>query len=85
MSSLGAAIGYGYTSLAAVKYAKEEGNTGIMVTGVIGALMALMFCILLLVPISMFGCSLGRESMICLVIWVVMGIIFYVTTSGKRK
>lgn len=85
MSSLGAAIGYGYTSLAAVKYAREEGNTGIVVTGVIGSLMALVFCILLLVPISMFGCSLGRESMICLVIWIIMGIIFYVTTKGRRN
>ena len=85
MSSLGAAIGYGYTSLAAVKYARKEGNTGVTITGMIGAIMGLMFCILLLVPIKLFGCSLGKESMICLVIWIVMGIIFYVTTRGKRN
>ncbi|MCR5134175.1 MAG: APC family permease [Clostridiales bacterium] len=84
MSSLGAAIGYGYTSLAAVKYARKEGNIGVCITGVIGAIMGLMFCVLLLVPIKMFGCSLGRESMICLIIWIVMGIIFYVTTRNKR-
>ena len=84
MSSLGAAIGYGYTSLAATKFARKEGNTGIMITGVIGSLMALMFCILLLVPIKMFGCSLGRESMICLIIWIVLGIIFYVSTRSRR-
>ncbi len=83
MSSLGAAIGYGYTSLAAVKYAGQEGNKAIRVTGIIGTIMALMFCILLLVPIPMFGCSLGKESMICLVIWIVMGAIFYLTSRRK--
>jgi len=84
MSSLGAAIGYGYTSLAAIKYAKQEGEKGIQVTGVIGAIMALMFCILLLVPIPMFGCSLGRESMICLIVWIVMGALFYFTTKKNK-
>ncbi len=85
MSSLGAAIGYGYTSLAAIKYAKNEGRSGIVFTGILGAIMALVFCILLLVPIKMFGCSLGKESMICLIIWVIMGIIFYLGTRSKRK
>ena len=85
MSSLGAAIGYGYTSLAATKYAREEGRGGLTVSGVIGAVMALMFCVLLLVPIKMFGCSLGKESMICLVVWVVMGIIFYISTKKQRE
>lgn len=85
MSSLGAAIGYGYTSLAAIKYARKEGNQAVVVTGVIGALMGAMFCVLLLVPIKVFGCSLGKESMICLVIWIVLGIIFYLTTRGRRN
>ncbi len=77
MSSIGAAIGYGYTSLSAFKLAKKEGNTGIMITGIIGAIMALMFCVLLLVPIPMFNCSLGKESYICLIIWIVLGVVFY--------
>ena len=77
MSSIGAAIGYGYTSLAAFKYAKKEKNTGIMLTGVVGTIMALIFVILLLVPIPAFGTSLGTESNICLVIWIILGIIFY--------
>ncbi len=84
MSSLGAAIGYGYTSLAAYKFAKKEGRTGLMITGAIGALMGLIFCILLLVPIPIFNCSLGKESMVCLVIWIVMGVVFFLTTRGKR-
>lgn len=85
MSSIGAAIGYGYTSLAAFKFAKKEKNKGIMVTGIIGVLMALAFIVLLLVPIPMFNCSLGNESYICLLIWIVIGAVFYFASKRKAK
>ena len=81
MSFIGAAIGYGYTSLAAYSFAKKEGDVGVMVTGVIGTIMALIFMILLLVPIPMFNCSLGKESYICLIIWIIMGLIFYIRSG----
>lgn len=76
MSSLGAAIGYGYTSAAAFKYAKEEGNKGIMVTGVIGTIMAVVFAVILLIPIPGLHCSLGKQSYVCLLIWSVLGVLF---------
>jgi len=85
MSSLGAAIGYGYTSAAAFKYAKQNGSKGIMITGIIGVIISLIFMVLLLVPIKMFNCSLGKESYICLAIWIVLGIIFYFTSQRKVK
>ncbi|WP_407401168.1 APC family permease [Sodaliphilus sp.] len=85
MSSLGAAIGYGYTSAAALKYAIERKDAGIIFTGVIGIIMAAAFTVLLLVPIKMFNCSLGIESYICLGIWVILGFIFYVSSLKKRK
>ena len=84
MSSIGAAVGYGYTSAAALKFALKEHNTPMVITGLIGTVMAIMFAVLLLVPIKMFNCSLGRESYICLIIWIVLGIIFYVGTAKKR-
>ena len=84
MSSIGAAIGYGYTSLAAYRFAKEEKNTGIMVTGIIGAIMGLAFIVLLLVPIPMFNCSLGKESYICLIAWILIGTLFYLTSKRKK-
>ncbi len=84
MSSLGAAIGYGYTSAAALKYALAEKKTGIIITGVIGIIMAVCFAVLLLVPIPMFNCSLGKESYICLIIWIVLGAIFYFTSKIKN-
>lgn len=77
MSSLGAAIGYGYTSLAAVKFAREEGKKSIVATGIIGAIMAVIFMVLLLIPLPGINCSLGKESYICLILWIVLGIVFY--------
>lgn len=85
MSSVGAAIGYGYTSAASLKYAIKDKNTGIMITSVIGVIMAVIFTVLLLVPIPMFNCSLGKESYICLGIWTVLGLVFYISTRMKNK
>lgn len=83
MSSVGAAIGYGYTSAAAYKYAKIESNPFITFTGSIGSIMGVIFAVLLLVPIPMFNCSLGMESYICLLLWSVLGLIFYSNTRIK--
>ncbi len=85
MSSIGAAIGYGYTSLAAYKFAKIEKNNQIKLTGIIGSIMALVFIVLLLVPIPMFNCSLGKEAYICLIIWIALGVIFYFSARMKKS
>lgn len=84
MSSIGAAIGYGYTSLAAFRFAKKEKNVGIMITGIIGAVMGLAFIILLLVPIPIFNCSLGKESYISLIAWIIIGIVFYFCAKKRN-
>ena len=83
MSSIGAAIGYGYTSLAAFKFARKENKKQVMTTGIIGTVMAIVFMILLLVPIPMFNCSLSKESYICLLIWIIMGVAFYVISRSR--
>lgn len=85
MSSLGAAIGYAYTSAAAFKFARKEGNKAIQTCGILGAILGLAFMVLLLVPIPMFNCSLGKESYICLIIWIVLGVIFYLTSKKNKK
>ena len=78
MTSLGAAIGFGYTSAAAFKFARKDGNRSIAVTGFLGTAMSCAFALLLLVPVPMLDCALGRESLVCLALWIVMGIVFYV-------
>lgn len=83
MSSTGAAIGYGYTSLSALKLALKEKNKGVIITGIIGTVFSCVFLVLLLVPIKMFGCSLGRESYLCFGVWIVLGIVFYWVSNKK--
>ncbi len=85
MSSVGAAVGYGYTSAAALKYAIKDKNKGIIFTGSMGVLLSIVFIVLLLVPISMFNCSLGKESYTCLAIWIVLGLIFYFYSRKNKK
>ena len=84
MSSIGAAIGYGYTSLAACKYALQDKRPGYVITGILGALFGLCFAVLLLVPLPGFSCSLSVESYVCLGVWVVMGLVFFAMTAKKR-
>lgn len=84
MSSIGAAIGYGYTSAAAFRFARKEKNVGIMITGILGLLMSVAFSVLLLVPIPMFSCSLGKESYICLGVWILLGGIFYLYAKRRK-
>ncbi|MFC2662906.1 MAG: APC family permease, partial [Eubacterium sp.] len=85
MSSLGAAVGYGYTSLAALKFAAKEKRKGIIFTGILGTVFSLIFCILLLVPIPSLGISLGKESLICLLIWILAGAAFFITSRRKSS
>ncbi|MGI5977357.1 MAG: APC family permease [Candidatus Limivicinus sp.] len=85
MASVGAAIGYGYTSAAALKFAYMEKNIMITITGVIGSLLSLSFLVLLLIPIPAFGCSLDLESYICLLIWGILGFIFYAKNRKKQR
>lgn len=77
MSSVGAAIGYGYTSAAALKFAVEKDNWKIICTGIIGLFFSFLFLGLLLIPIYGFNCSLGKESYFCLGLWTILGILFY--------
>lgn len=84
MSSVGAAIGYGYTSLSAYRFARQEHCTGIMFSGLLGTLFSLLFVVLLLIPIPLFSCSLGTESYICLAVWILLGLLFF-WRSGKKE
>ena len=72
MSSLGAAVAYLYVSY--IAYRKTEKKSG-KVFSILGVMISILFILLLLLPMSPAG--LGKESMISLLIWSAMGIIFY--------
>lgn len=81
MSSLGAAIGYGYTSLAALVKAVQERRWTIVATGIIGTLAALIFATPLLISIPGCPASLGVEARVSLLVWIVLGVVFYACRS----
>lgn len=84
MASTGAAAGFAYTSISACKYAWQEKRTDIIILGAIGFIFAMLFEVLLLVPIPGVNGSLYKESYILLIIWLTLGAIFYVYTSRKK-
>ena len=77
MASIGAAIGFAYTSIAAAKYAWNEKRTDIVIFGVLGFILSLGIAVLILVPIPGLNVSLGHESYLLLIAWIVLGILFY--------
>ena len=77
MSSVGGAISFGYTSLAAFKFSRIEGRTDIMIFGGLGFILSMIFALLLLVPIPSLDCSLDLPSYILLVLWTVLGAEFF--------
>ena len=85
MSSIGAAIGYGYTCLATLRTLKanpQDRKPLLKVLAIVGALFSLLFVLLLLLP--GMPSYLAPESRICLVIWSILGIVFYFW-SKKQK
>lgn len=81
MSSIGAAIGYFYTSLSAYKQAKIEGNKFIQGTGIFGGVAGVVFALLLLLPI--FPGAISMPSKVILGVWSVLGIVLY-SKFGER-
>lgn len=67
------------------KKVSASGNKKIMLTGIIGCVFAVIFAVLLLVPIRGLDCSLGKESYVCLIVWTIIGIFFYRICNVKKN
>ena len=80
MSAIGASIGYFFTSAATLKTMRRFGDgTGLLKSmAVLGVVFSVIFVILQLVPIpGLSGVHFGKESYIMLIVWIVIGITFY--------
>ena len=83
MSAIGASIGFGFTCLSAINRDKD-GSIFLKIMAILGALFSLTFMILQLIPIpGIEGVHFGKESYIMLVIWIALGIIFYLFKSKQ--
>ena len=81
MSAIGASIGYLATSVATLKtmHRDQDGTASLRIFAILGAIFSSVFIILQLVPIpGLSGVHFGKESYIMLIIWIALGIIFYI-------
>lgn len=82
MSSIGAAIAYGYTSFVVWKLVKNTKYNNIYkITSILGTIFGILFVAILLFPSS--PGFLPKPSLISLVIWSILGVIFYIKNEKR--
>ena len=79
ITSIGAAIAYGYTSAAAYKLSKDEENTSIKITGLVGIILSFIFGVFLLIPNLLSITTMAAESYLIMVVWSILGVFFFRT------
>ena len=80
MSAIGASIGYFFTCASTLVTMKrdKDGSRALKAMAIAGVVFSSIFMILQLIPIpGLSGVHFGKESYILLVVWVVLGAIFY--------
>lgn len=88
MSAIGASIGYGFTCLSTIVTLKRDGDGTRFLKGaaIAGALFSLSFMVLQLIPIpGLSGVHFGKESYLMLLVWIVLGAVFYRSRGQKIK
>ncbi len=83
LTSFGAIVGFGYSSAAAFKLARAEGNRRAAVTGLIGAAISVLFVVVQLVPRLSAMEAMGSEALLLLSLWCLLGFFFYWRTVRK--
>lgn len=86
MSAIGASIGYFFTSAATLVTMKKDGDgdSRLKTMAIIGVIFSVAFMVLQLIPIpGLSGVHFGKESYIMLVIWIVIGAVFYFTKKDS--
>ena len=80
MSAIGASMGFFFTSASAFRKLKEDRDGGrlLKTMAAVGMGFSLVFMVLQLIPIpGLSGVHFGKESYLMLVVWVVLGLMFY--------
>lgn len=80
MSAIGASIGYFFTCASTLITAKRfsDGTSFLKAMAVTGLVFSVAFMVLQLIPIpGLTGVHFGKESYIMLIIWILLGCIFY--------
>ena len=85
LTSFGAIVGFGYTSAAAYKIAKTEGNRRVAATGIIGTAISVLFILVQLIPRLSAMEAMGSEAFLLLSLWCLLGFVFYWKTVSRSS
>ncbi len=77
ITSFGAVIGFGYTSAAAMKFAKAAEHRRVQLSGILGTLISIVFVIVQLVPKTTALGAMSAPSFLLLSLWCLLGFLFY--------
>ncbi len=77
VTTVGATIAYAYVSACALKDAKHRDNRVMMVSGIAGQVVSLLFVLFFLVPNLMAVSTLSAESYLILASWGILGFVYY--------
>jgi signal transduction histidine kinase/ActR/RegA family two-component response regulator len=77
LTSFGAIVGFGYTSAAAYKKAKAEGNKKVILSGITGTVISVAFAIVQIVPRLAAMEAMSSEAFLLLALWCLLGFVFY--------
>ncbi len=83
VNTIGALIAYAYTSFAAFRLAEGDHRTYVKITGIIGTVASVIFLIYFMVPNIWTVNSLPTESYLILIVWSVLGFLFFRYVFGK--
>lgn len=77
LTSFGAIVGFGYTSGAAWKRAKQSGKRITMITGLTGVIISITFLIVMLISRLSDVQTMSTEAFMLLALWCLLGFVFY--------
>ncbi|MBE6479418.1 MAG: amino acid permease [Olsenella sp.] len=85
LTTFGAIVGFGYTSVSALRFALLEDNAGVKITGIVGSAITLAFAVVQMIPrITAFE-TMGAESFLMLALWCLLGFVFYWKTMSQTS
>lgn len=87
MSSIGAAIGYAFTSAATFKtlVRDKDGSLGLKINAIVGTVLSLAFVVMLLSPAELGFGGLSTPARWALVVWTVLGVVFFAVAYRNKK
>ena len=83
LTSFGATVGFAYTSAAAAKIARQEGEQSVCVTGIIGAAVSGIFALVHLASRVFTVETMCGPSFLMLAVWCLLGFLFYWRTMRQ--